>query len=180
MLLASIIGIGNTRYGVLESTFAELVQKAATAALKDAGLGPEDIDALYLGNFAGDQFISQNHLASYAASCIGLKGIPASRLEGACASGSLALREAILGIRSGMFKRVLVVGVEKMSTLSTFGVTKVLAQASNYEWEANIGMTFPVVFGLIAQRHMYKYGITREQIASVAVKNHTYSLLIPK
>jgi acetyl-CoA C-acetyltransferase len=57
------------------------------------------------------------------------------------------MREAIMEIQSGIFKHVLVIGAEKMSTLSTFGVTKVLAEAGNYKREANIGMTFPAVFG---------------------------------
>ncbi|HBI04747.1 MAG TPA: thiolase domain-containing protein, partial [Paenibacillaceae bacterium] len=82
-------------------------------------------------------------------------------------------------IQSGMYKRVLVVGAEKMTSQPTARVTEILAQASNREWEANIGMTFPSVFGLIAQRHMYRYGTTREQIASVAVKNHAHALLNP-
>lgn len=179
MVLASVIGVGSTRYGALSCTFSELVMDAASQALDDAGLGPDDIDAFYLGNFAGDHFISQNHLASYAASAIGLKGVPASRLEGACASGSLAIREAIMGIQSGMYKRVLVVGAEKMTSLATSKVTEVLAQASNREAEANIGLTFPAVFGLAAKRHMYRYGTTREQIASVAVKNHEHAILNP-
>ncbi len=179
MALASVIGVGTTHYGALQSTFAELVIEAAKQALDDAGLGPDDIDAFYLGNYAGDSFIDQNHLAAYAASVIGLKGVPSSRLEGACASGSLALRQGILAIQSGMYKRVLVVGAEKMTSQPTARVTEILAQASNREWEANIGMTFPSVFGLIAQRHMYRYGTTREQIASVAVKNHAHALLNP-
>lgn len=180
MAVASIIGVGSTPYGALNLSFSELVKEAAAQALNDAGLSPDDIDALYLGNFAGDQFISQNHLASYAASVIGLKGVPASRLEGACASGSLAVREAILAIQSGICKRVLVVGAEKMTSLPTARVTEILAQASNQEWEANVGMTFPSVFGFIANRHMHQYGTTREQIASVAVKNHENALLNPK
>jgi acetyl-CoA C-acetyltransferase len=180
MALASVIGVGSTRYGALNSTFAEMVIEAASQALEDAGLSPDDIDAFYLGNFAGDQFCDQNHLASYAASSIGLQGVPSSRLEGACASGGLAIREAIFAIQSGIYKRVLVVGAEKMTTLPTTRVTEALAQAGNREWEANIGMTFPSVFGLVARRHMYRYGTTREQMASVAVKNHAHALLNSK
>jgi acetyl-CoA C-acetyltransferase len=180
MALASVIGIGSTRYGTFNTTFLELIIEAATEAFEDAGLGPDEIDAFYLGNFAGDQFIGQNHLASYAASALGLQGVPTTRVEGACASGSLAIREAIFAIRSGFCKRVLVVGAEKMSSLPTAGVTGVLAQASNRELEVNVGLTFPAVFALVAQRHMYRYGTTREQLSAVAVKNHDHALLNPK
>lgn len=179
MALASVIGIGSTRYGALESSFTELVIEAASKALTDAGLGPDDIDAFYLGNFAGDQFFHQNHLASYAASAIGLNGVPATRVEGACASGSLAIRQAIFAIQSGFYKRVLVVGAEKMTSLPTAGVTSVLAQASNQELEVNAGLTFPGVFALITNRHMHRYGTTREQLAAVAVKNHEHGFLNP-
>ncbi|WP_027415899.1 thiolase domain-containing protein [Aneurinibacillus terranovensis] len=180
MALASVIGIGSTRYGILPSSFIELIIEAATEALVDAGLGPDDIDAFYLGNFAGDAFIGQNHLASYAASALGLQGVPSTRVEGACASGSLAIREAIFAIKSGLYKRVLVVGAEKMSSLPTAGVTGVLAQASHFELEVKAGLTFPAVFALVAQRHMHRYGTTREQLAAVAVKNHDHALLNPK
>ena len=138
-----------------------------------------DIDAFYLGNFAGDQFVDQNHLACYSASAIGLSGVPATRVEGACASGSLALRQAIFAIQSGMCKRVLVVGAEKMTSMSTSRVTSVLAQASNQELEVKTGLTFPGVFALIANRHMHQYGTTREQLAAVAVKNHDHGYLNP-
>ncbi|MFB6468750.1 thiolase domain-containing protein [Cytobacillus sp. Hz8] len=179
MALASVIGIGSTCYGALEKSFIELSKEAAGKALEDAGVRPDDIDALYLGNFAGDQFIDQNHLASYVASAVGLNGVPATRVEGACASGSLAIRQAIFAIKSGMCKRVLVIGAEKMTTLKTAEVTRILAQASNQKLEVNTGLTFPGVFGLMTNRHMYQYGTTREQLAAVAVKNHEHGLLNP-
>lgn len=180
MALASVIGVGSTRYGALQKTFIELVTEAAIEALDDAGLQPDEIDAFYLGNFAGESFIQQNHLAAYAVSSLGLRGVPATKVEGACASGSLAIREAIFAIQSGLYKRVLVVGAEKMTSLPTSGVTGVLAMAGNREMEVNVGLTFPAVFGLVAQRHMYRYGTTREQLAAVAVKNHDHALLNPK
>lgn len=179
MVLASVIGVGSTRYGVLQKTFAELVKEAASKALMDAGIGVDEIDALYLGNFAGESLIGQNHLASYSASVIGLGHIPATRVEGACASGSMAIREAIFAIKSGLCKRVLVIGAEKMTSLPTTGVTGVLAQASNREWEIQVGLTFPAVFALVAQRHHYRYGTTREHLAAIAVKNHDHALLNP-
>ncbi|SFJ66753.1 thiolase domain-containing protein [Thermoflavimicrobium dichotomicum] len=180
MALASVIGVGSTRYGVLDSSFLELVIDAASQALRDAGIGPEDIDAYYLGNFAGENFINQNHLAAYSASAIGLNGVPATRVEGACASGSLAVREAILAIKSGLYKRVLVVGAEKMTSLDTSGVTSVLAKASNWEAEVGHGLTFPAVFAFVARRYMHQYGATREHLAAVAVKNHNHAMLNPK
>ncbi|WP_240377134.1 thiolase domain-containing protein [Bacillus piscicola] len=179
MELASVIGVGSSRYGNLDSTFLELVTEAADKALEDANVHPDEIDALYLGNFAGDQFFDQNHLASYAASAIGLNGTPATRVEGACASGSLAIREAIFAIKSGLCQRVLVVGAEKMTSLSTSGVTGVLAQASNQELEVAVGLTFPGSFALMAMRHMHRYGTTREHLAAVAVKNHEHGFLNP-
>jgi len=67
---------------------------------------------------------------------------------------------------------VLVSGVEKMTSQSTPKVTEILAGAGDTAGEVRVGATFPALFAMIARRHMYQYGTTREQMASVAVKNH--------
>ena len=82
----------------------------------------KDIEALYLGNAAGILFEGQGHLAPIIADQIGLVNKPATRLEGACASGGLALREGVIAIASGLYDVVLVGGVEKMSHLIRYPV----------------------------------------------------------
>jgi len=174
MRKVSIIGVGQTRYGNLKNeTLRDLIAEAGCKAIKEANIKREEIQAFYLGNYDGVSFIKQNHLAPYGAGAIGLKDIPCIHVEGACSSGALAIREGIIAIGAGLYDIVLVVGAEKMNSLSTEDVTEILAQAGDYETELLAGATFPSIFGMIARRHMYQYGTKREHLAAVAVKNHS-------
>jgi acetyl-CoA C-acetyltransferase len=93
-----------------------------------------------------------------------LRFIPTTRTEGACASSSVALYNAIFGIESGRFHRVLVIGVEKMSLLPTADVTHALACSSYWPEEGARGMTFPGLFAEYAKGYMAHYGYTREEL----------------
>ncbi len=181
MKTVSIVGVGKTNYGVLrEKTFLDISVEAAKKALEDAGIAPEDIGALYLGNYGGSDFINQNHLAPYVGSAIGLGShVACTHVENACASGGSAVREGILAINSGTARTVLVVGVEKMNTVSTPKVTEFLAKAGDWENEVKVGYTFPCAFAMMARRHMHQYGTTRAHLAAVAVKNHKNGLNNP-
>jgi acetyl-CoA C-acetyltransferase len=79
----------------------------------------------------------------------------------------------------GISDIVMVVGVEKMTSRSTAQVTEILAAAGDMDTEGRAGATFPGLFAMIARRHMYQYGTTREHLAAVAVKNHANGLLNP-
>jgi acetyl-CoA C-acetyltransferase len=177
----SIIGVGQTRFGNLKDmTLKDMIAEAGNEAVKDAGVPKQEIQELFVGNFAAANFNNQNHIAPYAGSVLGLAGIPCTHYEGACASGGLALRQAIITVASGARDVVMVLGVEKMNSLDTGGVTTVLSQAGDWEEEAMLGLTFPSVFSLIACRHMHEFGTTREHLAQVAVKNHANGMKNPK
>jgi len=91
----------------------------------------------------------------------------------------VALRAGWLEVASGQSDIVLVGGVEKMTDVSGDDATYALATASDQEWEAFSGVTFPGLYAMMAVAHMHKYGTTREQIAQVAVKNHANGLKNP-
>ena len=110
---------------------------------------------------------------------MGLTGIPSTRVEAACASGGLALRQGYIDVASGMSDIAVIGGVEKMTDLNSGSVTKVLATASDTDSEAVFGATFPGLYAMIARRHMHKYKTTEEQMAHVAVKNHTHGIKNP-
>ncbi|MEM2281979.1 MAG: thiolase domain-containing protein [Candidatus Hadarchaeales archaeon] len=176
MRKVAIIGAATTKFGELWwSSFRELMMEAGLRALEDAGLGREDVQALYLGNMSGGQFIRQEHLASLIADQAGLAPLPCTRVEAACASGGLALREAMIAVASGLYDIVVAAGIEKMSDVLTEEATGALASASDQEWEAFNGATFPALYALMARRHMYEFGTTEEQMAMVAVKNHNFA-----
>ena len=181
MKRVSVIGIGNTRYGVIKDrSFLDLAVEAGKKAMADAGITPDEVEAFYLGNYAGSDFINQNHLAPYVGAALGLRrDIPCTHIENACASGGSAVREGIVAIGSETAKKVLVIGVEKMNTVPTPKVTEFLAKAGDWEHEVKVGYTFPSAFAMMARRHMHQYGTTREHLAAVTVKNHKNALLNP-
>lgn len=168
-----IVSAAQTKFGVLEGValrelFAEAVDKATT----DAGIPKKDIQAVFAGCFIPEMLVHQGHTAPLLADFAGLRGLPATRHEAACASGAVALRAGIMAIESGLYDTVLVAGAEKMTSVSTAKATEALAAAADDEFESSMGLTFPGVFAMAAVAHMQKYGTTEEDMALVAVKAH--------
>lgn len=181
MRAVAIIGVGSTPFGKLEGMgILDLAVSACREALAESRVPREKIQALYLGNFVGERLASQGALAGLVANRLGLTGIPATKVEGACASGGIALRQGFLGIALGLYDFVLVAGVEKMTSSPTAEVTAALATAGDEEGEMRTGLTFPGAFGIITREHMARYGTTREQIGLVSVKNHGLGASNPK
>lgn len=175
----AIVGVSQTKFGELwEKSFRDLVVEAGIDAIRDANMNGEDIDAMYIGNMTGGLFVGQEHIGSLIAEHSGLTPIPATRVEAACASGGLALRQAIMAVASGYYDRVMAAGVEKMTDV--VDATPAIAAAADREWEAQQGVTFPSLYAMMAKRHMYEYGTTREQIAGFAVLGHKNGALNPK
>ena len=173
MRQVAIVGIGKTAFGAFaDRDLRSLAVEAGQKALEDAHASPSQVEAFHLGNFAGPSFVGQNHLAPYVAAGMGITGIPATRFEAACASSGAAFFHAVSAVAAGLYDIVLVTGVEKMTSQSTPKVTEILAGAGDLCGEVRAGATFPALFAMIARRHMYQYGTTREQLAAVAVKNH--------
>ena len=175
----AIVGVSQTKFGELwEKSFRDLVVEAGIDAIRDANMNGEDIDAMYIGNMTGGLFVGQEHIGSLIAEHSGLTPIPATRVEAACASGGLALRQAIMAVASGYYDRVMAAGVEKMTDV--VDATPAIAAAADREWEAQQGVTFPSLYAMMAKRHMYEYGTTREQSAGFAVLGHKNGALNPK
>jgi acetyl-CoA C-acetyltransferase len=169
----AIIGIGKTPFGVFpDRDIRSLAVESGKKALADAGLEPGQVEAFYLGNFAGPSFVGQSHLAPYIAGPMGITGVPCTRVEAACASSGSAFFHAFSAVAAGLYDVALVTGVEKMTSQQTPRVAEILAMAGECSTEGKAGATFPALFALIAHRHMYQYGTKKEHLAAVAVKNH--------
>ncbi len=167
----AVIGVGMTKWGELwEKSLRAIFVETALLALDDAGV--DRIDSMYVGCMSSGLFVGQEHIASLLADYLAQTPIPSARVESACASGGLALRQGFIEVASGMSDVVLVGGVEKMTDVSGHEATYALGTAADQEYEGYHGMTFPGLYALIARAHMEKYGTTREQLAMVAVKNH--------
>ncbi len=173
MRRVALVGVGQTKFGELwDTSFRQMIIEAGTRAIEDAGMEGEKIGAMYVGNMSAGQFIHQEHIASLIADHSGLAPIPCTRIEAACASGGLALREAMIAVGSGIHDIVVAAGIEKMTDVIAEQSLEALATVSDQEWEAFVGATFPALFALMARRHMHEFGTTEEQMALVAVKNH--------
>ncbi|MBN2477799.1 thiolase domain-containing protein [Candidatus Micrarchaeota archaeon] len=169
----SIIGAGMTRFGEnWEKGFRDMVTEAGINAINDAGISGEEINAGFVGSMASGTLIGQEHIGALLADYMGLNPTPITRVEGACASGSLALRQGFMAVASGLYDIVVVGGVEKMTDLGTTEVSTILGGAGDQEWELFLGATFPGLYALMARRHMYEFNTTEEMLAAVAVKNH--------
>ena len=174
----AVIGVGMNHWGELwEKSLRDIFVEAALAAIDDAGV--DHIDAMYIGNMSSGLFNGQEHLASLMADYLGQSPIPATRIESACASGGLAVKQGCIEVMSGMSDIVLVGGVEKMTDVGTDEATFALASAADQTYEVYQGVTFPGLYAMIARMHMEKYGTTREQLAQVAVKNHYHASMNP-
>jgi len=178
----SIIGVGCTPFGILEGqTIKSMATVACNEAIKDAGIDRKQIEAFYLGNYISGMILGQETIAPLIANSLGLrKEISCTKVEGACSSASIALRQGYLMVATGVCDIVLVGGVEKMTSASTEKVTQSLASSIDMETEGLTGLTFPGYWAMIWQRHMYEFGSTVEHIGMVSVKNHNNSVVNPR
>ncbi len=180
MRSVSIIGIGETRMGRFpDRSIRDMILEAGTKAINDSGIDKKSIEAVYLGNFDGQQLCGQGHMGPLVSEVLDLGNIPTVRTEGACASGSLAFRMGLTAVMSGMYDIVLVGGVEKMTHRATDDVTEALVSAMDYELEATQGFTFPANFAMMANRYFYEYRNVKKEMAMCAVNAHRNASLNP-
>jgi len=181
----AIVGTGHTPFTfATEKTSIELFSEAAMDAIDETGLKPKDMQALYLGNCLGDFTEGQAMIQSYAANDIGAFHIPATRFEGACASSSLAVRDAFIWVASGYYDMVLVGGVERAASMGTSLATRTFAMFTDSHYEYPAGLTFPAMFAMLAHLYSKRYNVPleklKEQMAQVSVQSHAYGVSNPK
>lgn len=167
-----IIGWAHTPFGRQPHEDVEaLMAEVSTKAVADAGLGPEDIDAVSVGVY-NNGFSQQGFEAALVgAGTPELAEVPAARAENACATGSAALFAALDTIGAGRARAVLVVGAEKMTAVSGSEVNSILLAASHRRTEESAG-SFAGVFAQLADLYAERHGDPREAMARVAAKNH--------
>ncbi|KKM10087.1 3-ketoacyl-CoA thiolase [Clostridiales bacterium PH28_bin88] len=178
----AIVGAGQTRYGDFpDLSIKEMFLEAYQEMLKsvDKGLDPDVIEAAYVGTIGSGGF-QLGQAAPLLTGYVGLPHIPAVRVENACASGGFALLEAIHAVASGRYQVVLAAGIEKMRDVSA-GKTKYwLGVSGDTEYERLAGLTFAGIYATIARRYMEEYGMKKEHLSMVAVKNHRHGVHNPK
>ena len=162
-----------------DASLRHMIREAGSKAIQDAGIDKSQIQCVYVGNFNSSYLCGQSHLGAMVTETLGLGAIPAMRLEGACASGALALRSAFIAIAAGVYDSALVGGVEKMCHQGTEIVTSGIASAMDYEGEAMNGFTFPASFAMIANRYFYEYRNVKKEMGLCAVNAHANAMKNP-
>jgi len=174
-----VSGVGMTAFGELwEYDLRKMAFEATIKALNDSHTKIEEIDAIYVSNMNASMYTGQGHLGSLIATELGVN-CPAYRVEGACASGSIAIHTAKDAMIANNYKNILVVGVEKMTDVSVGDGTKGLSSAADEEWESFYGVTFPSLYAMMAREHMRKYGTTKNDLGLISIKNHENGKLNP-
>ncbi|MCY3413031.1 MAG: thiolase domain-containing protein [Candidatus Heimdallarchaeota archaeon] len=173
--MVSIVAAGQSKFGKrTEASLRDLAWEAVSELMtSEKGIDRKDIDATVIG-VAGDGFSGQGAPAAVINDEIGMSGKPTLRVESACATGTAGIIAAYNMIEAGIRDTVLVVGVEKMSAVSSSEATELMARAGDSRWEFPFGVSFPGYYALMASAHMHKYGTTREILSSIGVKNHFY------
>ncbi len=197
MSKVSIIGAYNTKFGAFveknretgeikdTKSYYELLIEAGRGAIADAGLAPGDIDGIWIGSCSPSLFVNQEHVGPLGLEVAPeeLRFVPTTRTEGACASSSVALYNALWAVESGRFQRVLVIGVEKMNLLDTQSMTHALACSSYWPEEGARGMTFPGLFAEYAKGYQAHYGYDETEMAhmfaAVSALSYRNGLLNP-
>lgn len=179
----AIVGTGMSKFGAFpgkatRDLFVDAFQDMRASV--DKGFDPQDIEALFIGNYSSDLFEGQGHTAPIMADWVGLTPRPAVRIEDACASSGVALRQGLMAVASGMHDIVLVGGIEKMNNLPIAEITEALATAGDILYEIPAGFTFPGFYAAMASAYMHQYGATPESLMVVAKKNHDNGALNPK
>lgn len=168
-----VAGVGMTKFGKDPRTLAEIFCQAAKSALAEADL--QEIDALYIGVMNPEEFTGDSNIASLIVDALGLTGVPAVRIETASSAGASALMAGFQAIASGYYRRVLVLGGEKMTHLSTSVTTRILAEVIDKR-ERQCGATMPALAAMITEKYRQKFRISESRLGnmlcSVALKNH--------
>jgi acetyl-CoA C-acetyltransferase len=171
----ALVGAGMSKFGAFpgkasRDLFVDAFQEMLGSV--DKGFDPNDIEALYIGNFSSGLFENQGHTAPIMADWVGLTPRPATAIEDACASGGAALRQGLIAVASGLYDVVLVGGIEKMTDLPIERVTDTLATAADALYEVPAGFTFPGLYASMATAYMAQYGADPDVFLKVGYKNH--------
>ena len=169
----AVVGAGLIKFGELfDQSYEQMASGAFDAAVTavDKGFDPSQVEAAFVATQRGTLWGQEGIGGNTVPTAIGLAGIPCTRIENACPSGSDAFRVGAMAVASGVHDVVLVIGVEKMRDKSAD--EGLLARAAAGHPVFTRGETAPVLFAPFATRHMHEFGTTHEMLASVAVKNH--------
>ncbi len=176
----AIIGAGMIPFGRRdEDSLMDMLAYASLKALDDAGLGEKTVDAVYVANMGAGILPHQTSIASSLVDRLSLLPAPADTVENGPASGASAVKNGLLAVASGYYDTVLVVGGEKMREVTGWRATDFVATMTHPQTEYPYGITLPGMAGMFTRLYMEKYGVTREHLLAVSLKNQEMGALNP-
>ncbi|GAB7011174.1 thiolase family protein [Halorubrum trueperi] len=181
-----IAGVGQTQFGELDRDVRQLGADAVQAALDDAAdrasVSRDDLDVAFVGNVGGPADRQRGIVGQVCLREAGISGISITNVENACSSSACAVRLAYRELAAGLADVAIVLGVEKMTGVSTEEATGGLAAAADVARESDRGLTFPSVYAMRANAYADRHGDDdlREALAQISVKNHRNALDNPR
>ncbi len=169
-----VAGIGITSFTRLEYPLVEIAAYPGLMAMKESGI--KSIDQLYVANMGASKANHQTGLASAVVDHMSLTPAGAEAIENGPASGASAIKQGFLGVASGMYNTVMVIGAERMREVNNLEATDFVATLTHPLAEYIYGVTLPSLAGMFARLYMEKYGVTPRHFAMVAVKNHKHAM----
>jgi acetyl-CoA C-acetyltransferase len=168
-----VSGVAMTKFGKDPRPLVEIFRQAGQQAL--AASKEQDVEAIYIAVMNPEEFTGESNIASQIAEALGLTGIPAVRIETASSAGAAAIQAGFQAIASGYYRRVLVLGGEKMTHLSTSATTRILAEVIDKQ-ERQCGATMPALAAMITEKYRQKFRLSHSALENmlcrVALKNH--------
>jgi acetyl-CoA C-acetyltransferase len=154
--------------------FSALMREGVRGALERCDIAPEEVQSAHVGNFAAELYCMQGHLGAFFTEVDPkFSGLPTSRHEAACASGSIAILAASAEIEAGRYDLQAVVGIEQMKTVSAAQGGSYLGTAAWYDQEAKgVEFPFPKLFGRLGDEYDRRYGLKDEHLAEISRINY--------
>ncbi len=175
----AIVGVGHSKFGKrTDASLRELAFEAYSDALDDAEIETSKIDGSIV--CSATHYDKQRSPAGVVSEYLGLSPKPTFNVEAACASSAVGLRTAWSLVSSGLHDVMAVIGVQKMTELSSEEIQELMGRAGDVMWESPFGTTMPAYYAMYANAHMARYGTTEEDMAMVTVKNRKYGAKNPQ
>ncbi len=167
----AVVALGLTKFGRHEGSVVNLLAEAGHRALQDASVDPDEVDAVLVGNMSSGEFEGKSGIHNALVSELALEPAFASKVENTSGSGGAAFLWGWAGVASRLYDLVLVTGGELMSSVDRQRSTDIIASLT-HPVEYAQGISLPGYAGLMARAYLSRYGVPREALAHVAVKNH--------
>ena len=174
----AIVGVGESEIGkVPHMSGLGLNAQAAIRALEETGLRVSDIDGVLTAYSCTEPYFM---LGTVLAEYLGIRPRFNSSIIAGGASPAVMVKHAAEAIAMGQCNTVLICAGENRATGQTRDeAVSALTAVGHPYFEQPYGSSIPAFYAMIARRYMHQYGLTQEQLASVAVNSRTHALLHP-